>query len=106
MSDLWSKDGTLPAPFEQFMSHLTDTAARLRGGLEGNLPVLAERRGELDNAVAQAVDPSAESARRTLAELAKMPALDQERVRQLDAVLRKQEESALDQARVGGGPHR
>jgi hypothetical protein len=101
VSDLWSKDGTLPEPFQHFLNHLTDTAARLRAGLDANLTVTGGLNGELDKAVAQAVFPAAESARKTLAGLAEMPALDEERVNQLRAVLDRQEDAATDQARLG-----
>ncbi|WP_147376297.1 hypothetical protein [Micromonospora radicis] len=107
MSDVWSKDGTLPEPFQHFIAHLENTSARLRSGLDSNLPVVTHRRGELDDAVAKAVDPSAETARQTLREFANMPALDEERVKKLRSVLDRQEEAAMDQAtRFGTGNSR
>ncbi|MBB2940600.1 hypothetical protein FB565_000304 [Actinoplanes lutulentus] len=101
MSDLWSKDGNLPAPFEHLQTHLTDTAARLNAGLDANLPVIGEKSGELDEAVAQAVFPAAVSVRKTMVGLSEMPGVDEERVNQLRSVLNQQEDAANDQARLG-----
>jgi hypothetical protein len=101
VNDLWSKNGTLPAPLEHLMTHLTDTAARLNAGLDANLQVFGEPNGEMDRAVAQAVFPMADSSRKTVAGLREMPAVDEERVNQLRSVLDRQEDTATDQVRLG-----